>query len=943
MSIKYNQTFMVQNIRNNDRGSEWRKWDLHVHTPFSLLNNQFTGDFDNYVKNVFRKALDDDIAAIGITDYFCIEGYKKIKNEYLKSSKLRELSFNDGEIEKILKILILPNIEFRLNKIVVANRINFHVIFSDDVSIKDIEESFLHELDFVYEGNPQDEDERQKLKLANLTSLGERLIEEHAEFANDPSNLFVGMKTAVVDDNDIMHLLSNKKTKFKNKYLVFVPSDEDLSNIDWNGQDHLARKTIIQKSDGLFSANESTIDWGLGEKHNTKEEFKKEFKSLKPCICGSDAHKYDELFKRADNRYCWIKADPTFEGLKQIIYELDDRVKIQQLEPEDKSDYNIIDRVEYKSRADVKETVYFNQNLNSIIGSRAMGKSNLLKNIAYSIDIDQCKSKNITQDDFYAFDDFKLFWKDSTSNTLNEHENKEKGVLFIPQGFLGKIVYDDDHFFEKFIIDLFKNKEGFADEIERYRKFEDSNALEISSLIKESILIRNSGKSIAERLKKLGKSENIEEDVKNINVKINSINQLIGQITKEEIGDYQKFDTEKTGKEKELIAIQKNIDSFTLLLQEGVITAKNIFEFEFSESYIKKIQNKIKECDENFKIDFVIKEIEALKKDKMAREKELLVIKEKLKPLQEKVEKHKTILELTERLKEKEKIKQDIINLKVEIKKLGGDYIEKITALVDNCLKYNSEYRNFNIKIDDLEFSTFNIVSDFDSVNFITFLEDNLNHHNSISFKEEDSPEEKKKNKEANALLREPNRYIFKEAEFKKILKQLLTGILSNSLLLKTRKDEETVLLGLFKNRFKINYLKSITKNSVPFDNLSDGEKMIALLEFIFKFDDYNYPILLDQPEDDLDVRAISKYIVAFLREQKMKRQIFIVSHNANLVVCGDSEEIVVANKTNIKKKMYFIYETGSIENDIIKNEIIEVLEGGEEAIRKRKDKLSIA
>ena len=221
----------------------------------------------------------------------------------------------------------------------------------------------------------------------------------------------------------------------------------------------------------------------------------------------------------------------------------------------------------------------------------------------------------------------------------------------------------------------------------------------------------------------------------------------------------------------------------------------------------------------------------------------------------------------------------------------------------------------------------------------MNFLEENINYHNSISFKEENIPRGKKKYELVNKLFKRPNGFKFSEKEFKEILEQLLTGILADSLLLKARKDEEAVLLELFKNRFKINYLKSITKDGVYFNDMSDGEQMIALLEFIFKFDDYNYPILLDQPEDDLDVRAISKYIVDFLRKQKIKRQIFIVSHNANLVVCGDSEEVVVAKK---KKKIHFEYDTGAIENDKIKKEIIDILEGGEEAIRKRKNKLGI-
>ena len=113
---------------NYVRGSEWRKWDLHVHTPFSILNNGFGSDFDIYVQKLFKTAISKNIAVIGITDYFIIEGYKKIVNEYLNvEEKLKEL-FSSDEIAKIKKILILPNIEFRLHDLVNGRRINFHVI-----------------------------------------------------------------------------------------------------------------------------------------------------------------------------------------------------------------------------------------------------------------------------------------------------------------------------------------------------------------------------------------------------------------------------------------------------------------------------------------------------------------------------------------------------------------------------------------------------------------------------------------------------------------------------------------------------------------------------------------------------------------------------------------------------------------------------------------------
>lgn len=81
-------------------GSIWRKWDLHVHTPMSILYENYTlsedekdeflkcigNDFDNnevkmyyFIKQLFNKAIQNNIAAIGITDYFFIDGYKFIK------------------------------------------------------------------------------------------------------------------------------------------------------------------------------------------------------------------------------------------------------------------------------------------------------------------------------------------------------------------------------------------------------------------------------------------------------------------------------------------------------------------------------------------------------------------------------------------------------------------------------------------------------------------------------------------------------------------------------------------------------------------------------------------------------------------------------------------------------------------------------------------------
>ena len=83
------------------KGSEWRKWDLHVHTSFSELNNNFGDDWDKYIKELFTRAIESNIAVIGITDYFHIEGYKKLKQDYLDNEEMLKKLFGYEEIRKL--------------------------------------------------------------------------------------------------------------------------------------------------------------------------------------------------------------------------------------------------------------------------------------------------------------------------------------------------------------------------------------------------------------------------------------------------------------------------------------------------------------------------------------------------------------------------------------------------------------------------------------------------------------------------------------------------------------------------------------------------------------------------------------------------------------------------------------------------------------------------
>lgn len=125
--------------------------------------------------------------------------------------------------------------------------------------------------------------------------------------------------------------------------------------------------------------------------------------------------------------------------------------------------------------------------------------------------------------------------------------------------------------------------------------------------------------------------------------------------------------------------------------------------------------------------------------------------------------------------------------------------------------------------------------------------------------------------------------------------------------------------------------------DEIPFEDASAGQQATALLNVLLN--QKGFPLIIDQPEDDIDNRAIEK-IINNIWSSKKKRQIIISSHNANIVVNGDSELVLCCdyNETSEQTKGHIKYE-GSIDKFEIRNEITSVMEGGEKAFKLRKEK----
>ena len=207
--------------------------------------------------------------------------------------------------------------------------------------------------------------------------------------------------------------------------------------------------------------------------------------------------------------------------------------------------------------------------------------------------------------------------------------------------------------------------------------------------------------------------------------------------------------------------------------------------------------------------------------------------------------------------------------------------------------------------------------------------------------------------KEIRDILQCPDRFIpdfedlkqiYQNTQDKKIekLKETIEGI---------RNGEKSAKYKSFKNRLqslppetmidltlwfpedklKITLLSTNGRSSKPLESGSPGERAAALLAFILSYGDE--PLLLDQPEDDLDNELIYDLIVKQLRDTKSKRQIIVVTHNANIVVNGDAEMVfplhVVCTETRVKK-------AASIQEKEVRDAICKILEGGEKAFEQR-------
>ncbi|WP_048716524.1 TrlF family AAA-like ATPase [Bacillus sp. 522_BSPC] len=924
----------------NSAGSIWRKWDLHVHSPASILHNEF-GSWEEYFEKL--ESL-EDISVLGITDYYSIEGYLRVM-EYKNAGGLNNID------------LILPNVELRIDTVTARDRpINTHVIFSPNI-IEHINDKFFRELKYEYGGNTFSCTNDDLIELGKMTKTRD---------ISDREALKEGMNQFKISIDRLKNVFGQNKKIFENNVFTVVAnkSTDGASGVRENSM-QIEQRKIYQFADAVFSSRPADREFFLGKASNhSKEKIIENYGSLKPCIHGSDAHKIEKICKPELNRYTWIKSDPTFNGLLQIIHEPEKRVTIQENNPDLKSDYNIINSIKFLDSNEFTSTeIKLNSGLNTIIGGKSSGKSLLLYKIAQAISTDELETrmmddkwKNPYSSSFIEGLKFQVNWRNGdSSNNFSESKGK---VTYIPQMYINSLSEETaNKDLQKKIVEILMQNEAhsrfFTEKREQIKNFSKEIKFDIGRLFEKiQDLITNE-----EKIKSEGNKEALQKEYdklqKLIDERIKSSNispegELEMKQFENEKKEIQNLIRENTQNNEKGIAASRELNSLVSYFNSSIKDLSIGLPHEYLE-LTDKLSIQVNEAFVNTLNEFDIKSKAYLEWKKLQDEK-VVSIEEKLKPYQDKLKGLSDISQYQQSLSEQEKlIKQLEIyeGTNKELKITINQIKEGIYYTFERYLEILLEIKNY---FDDKnEFSNLILKTDiiFENTKFEESFLSLFNRRGKIS--------NLFPNTEGLLLFDENDQFIFKIENYLDKLKHICDSIIETD-------ESKLKLRKSFTKQDAVEHLFNTGQTKIVFDFLKDGDSLnqmspgkrgLVLLELFLEMSDEKHPILIDQPEDNLDNRTISKDLVDILKRKKDTRQIIIVTHNANLVVLTDSENVIVANQDGqlIENANHrFEYLTGGIECDFkehdiridgkgIKTHVCEILEGGKEAFEIREKK----
>jgi len=926
-------------MTDTPRGSEWRKWDLHIHAPGTKLNNQYTTqDWVDYCQTIEQS----DVAAVGITDYFSFDGF------FAFTARFRD-QFPDS------RKLILPNLELRLNESVngASELVDFHILFRPDLDAETANR-FLQALKTQLRAN----DRGLYLSCLELRSAQQYTT---ASVTRD------AIQTAIAET------FGSNGDRSEDVVLLVPANGNGIRPLKSQQRKLILADNIDAFTDAIFGTDRDSRHF------MRRDRFEDGYglSAPKPVFGGSDAHSMREIREwlgksvedgPARKVVTWVKADPTFEGLRQALVEPDERVRIAPTRPDAKEPYKWISKVRFESREFPPE-IRLNQNLVSIIGSRSSGKSSLLAYISHSIDqdytVDQqiaAASGSLKRDDagpaagktWTEVGDVgcSVEWADGSSGTGQ--------VIYIPQNSLFSLSERPDDVTAKIQPALYRLGSEYQAAHERALRVVSTANAAIATSVAEWFAAHERETASDRRLRALGDRAAVEAVRDGLSAEIRE-KQAASSLSEQEVQRYG----DVMSRVGQIASRIKTIDADLSALEPYVISGPH--GMQATDEVAVEIRTTPSPTDLptavsrriNALLDDIRAEaLEALVRSLEVGRRELENEKQELKEERFRLETdHALLIEkarastafkaLVERLQTQERV-LDAIRTEEEsragYRKTKRLAVEAINSHLTTRSLASSDlagvFADRPPVLDGTEFG-------FDeriAAEALAVASDRLNRL------------------ERSKFLKPDVRMLDLDAVHDDV-QGFLTAVASGEQKLKQGTEPAKAAVDVLTLAPSVRFYAVLDGDRIggfERSSMTPGKQALFALTLTLSESDEPWPLLIDQPEDDLDSRSIYDVIVPYLKARKRERQILMVTHNANLVIGADSEQVVIANRHGDdrpnREQRTFDCCTGSLEHTMpvrddipevlwqcgVREHACQILDGGEEAFQKRRDKYRI-
>ncbi len=1018
------------------RGALWRQWDLHVHTPasFHWSGQKFEGDPSSEQN---KKLVDEMIEAMikaepevfAIMDYWTFDGWFALKKRLAET-----------DAPKLTK-KVFPGIELRLSA-PTDKRLNAHVIFSDEIAEQHLKD-FLSNLKIDRIDRPISD--AAFIDLARETApdmLKNKGHNAETVKADENDALLAGYKLAEVKTDSYKNAISKVPNGMAIGFMPYDTSD-GLNEVKW--EEHYSYFLGLFESSPIFESRNLDLRSAFLCEETEKNKnwignFKHGLKDIpRLVVSGSDAHCFIGVPGNNDKRgygdfpsgkKTWIKADPTFRGLKQAILEPAKRSfigerppKLQEVESNKTYYIDSIEITKTGSKADVGQwlngcDIPLNPDLVAIIGNKGSGKSALADVIATLGHFKQWKHFSFLKKERFLGKTGEpahqftgtLTWQDESTEArpLDELPSEEKAELirYIPQGYFEELcneyVTGKSNAFEKELRSVIfshtsedirlgaldfdqlteQQEQSLRNRLAEYRKelastnasivrieeqlqpielekltdlllvkrkqIEEHEKLKPSEVPQPTEALDPEQKEAADGLaasnKKIEATKNRSEEITAVNTELAKQQKAIANIREQLRLVQRAFDQAQQNVSDDLVLLGITWPELVTIEVNTSFLEEKSAEITNKQDEIKDESNKLVEDLKNYtatqqsftaKLNEPLQKFEAYQRQLAAWEKRLgELIGSSTEPetkvgLETRIDQIKVLPDQLKILEAKRlSISSEIFDALNAQRMARENLFKPVQDLIQKNSLIREDYRlqfqaTLAASAEAISDQLFALVKqtwgDFrgqdEALSTIRKLCDNYDLNSKDGALEFVSALQEKVSQAAEASGSE-------------------VGIFN----LMKKGQSATSVYDLI---FGLNFLEprySLLFQDTQIEQLSPGQRGALLLIFYLLVDKGKAPIILDQPEENLDNETVFRLLVPVLSEAKKQRQIIMVTHNPNLAVVCDAEQIIHA-KFDRAANFTISYESGAIEHSSLNGSVVTVLEGTKPAFDNRSGK----